>query len=414
MSYLIPNVPNFVSRHKSKFLVLTGVAGGVYYSLSFLKSKLLDFQSSLQIDSWTRTNILDRFDVNLNLSRHTTFNLLSELQAKILSDINIEALFEELRTRSSKKDPPLSTNSDSSTSTQTFLRLLVSQYSAVILTILVHIQLSIIAQSTYIDSVSKKFALFTHFNSNNFPLPSSTFEGTDERNFLLQSWWILNKGWKLLKNIIVSSTCDIIESIDIKSKLTFSEFCDLIFKLNDSILSDEFSNQLLYICAPVTEAQYNEFLSANSLLPSSVSTEKYEFFVKQTMDILESRDVNHVFAATLSLANKTLLSSIESHFPQKSQVLEPPVEISSQDSPSVTSDTPANPQNQEISVNEFEKFLETSDPKISLVKLLPKLVNESKLILSDDEKSNNYIQEICNSEQIQALSASIFAAKPRN
>ncbi|PVU89226.1 hypothetical protein BB561_005479 [Smittium simulii] len=398
----------FVGRHKNKFLITAGIIGGIYYSVNLLKNKLLEVQTSYTQTSWSRQNIIERYGMNLSLSQRTIFALLSELEKNITSEMDIEKLFEELRSLSQKpiekyNDSQIPYNDNESDYTpirtkieiweeiknQSFIRLMVSGYSITILSMLIHVQLSIIDQSAYADSVNSKFGLNVSNDFNKRYSLEKSLPGTlDEQNFLLLSWWFLNKGWLELKTKIETSVSEKIQSISIKSKISFDELRDIISSLNDSILSQHFLSDILKICLPTEESQYIDFLNANNLSAKEVETEKFSFFIKQAMDILESHEFEKILNLEIIKFNGIFLSNINEMFPvtqiPKRGIVELDEETMLQNS-TQQPNADSTASKIELSINEFEQYLEVPDPA-----------------------------ELCESKELQALSASIITAKLRD
>ncbi|OLY83436.1 Peroxisomal biogenesis factor 3 [Smittium mucronatum] len=399
-------VINFFNRNKKPLLLVAGSLGGIYYSLDYLKTVLIQMQDSMEQDSWAKKNISERFSRNQLDIQYTIRNLASELILNVTNDIDVECLLEELRTMQKSKKNKLETehsapvsiviekskkddDSDSKFGSQeSFNQNSESSYSIINGSAgasqedstspatyessqdltekkfeSVTPPLSIIGQKVYSDSVAQKYQVGI----------------TDEQNFLILSWWFLNKGWKIALEIISESV-------------------------------DEIVGKIPEILLPRDAYDYDLFFSANDLSFDLVNTERFNSLVYQAKDIFESDVVEKVFTIEISKISNILINSIRTEFQVDNGSVDsiPPSGIKELSDTSMTSSI-SSINDLDVSIKEFEDFLEVPETKLSLVKLLPRIAKEVNQILYDSD--NQYNEALFSSMEMSALSASIYTAR---
>ncbi|PVU90273.1 hypothetical protein BB559_000105 [Furculomyces boomerangus] len=443
MLSIVKKTSNFLKRNRNTILVLSGTVGGLVYSVGYLKDMLVKMQESMEHDSWSKTNISERFERNLRDCKYTIQSLSSELNQKILSEIDVESLIEELKTISkTKKDQTIPQSSDSPNpstgleesissefSNQTFntrsklevwedikiksfTRAMVVAYSQVLLSVLVHCQLNIIGQQTYNDSITRKYdlSLYEQTEPQTPNSPSLGFN-SDDQNFLILSWWFLNKGWKIVAQIVQQSVFDVLGRTPLKAKISYSKLGSIIAEINDSVLSKDITTSISDILLPRSITEYDDFLEANDLSIEFITTPKFQSMVAQFMDILESEALEKVFTIELAKITSVFVNSLRDIYPppnplNSSQQLGYNFNHSNENI--ITNvDASKSISDVESAVKEFENYAEP-EPKVGLVKILPRIAKETQLMLFD--LPNPYLESLCSSREMQALSASIYTA----
>ncbi|OMJ21457.1 Peroxisomal biogenesis factor 3 [Smittium culicis] len=422
-------------------------------------------QESMEQESWAKKNISERFNRNLLDCQFTIQNLSSELILNVINEIDVESLLEELRTlqkikkistevESENSNPTVIITEKSENQDKTALSINENDGSAISTTenklssntssenldstinsdssysIIKSPELTKNTDSSYnqshtddlqknIDPESipaipcrtKKYDVEIHEKVWDLQINeySSGFS-KDEQNFLILSWWFLNKGWKLALEIIGESVDEIIGSLSLKSKLSISELSDLVYKINESIMFKGFSDRIPEILLPSNIYDYEDFFIANDLSHDLVNTERFNTLVRQAKDIFESDVMEKIFTIEIAKISSVLISSLKSEFPQassSSDSLAPSGIKELSDSSMASSLSSINEL--ETSVKEFEDFISVPEPKLSLVKLLPRIAKEVNQILYDS--SNQYNEALFSSIEMNALSASIYTAK---
>ncbi|OMJ26276.1 hypothetical protein AYI70_g307 [Smittium culicis] len=328
-------------------------------------------QESMEQESWAKKNISERFNRNLLDCQFTIQNLSSELILNVINEIDVEILLEELRTLQKIKkisteaekensNPDIIITENSENQDKTIFVQNENDGSSISTT---EDKLSSNASSENLDSNINSDSSYSIIKS---PEPTKKTDSSyvqshadDPKN---------NKGPESVPTIPSRTKVDIWNEIKIK----------------------RFSDRIPEILLPSNVYDYEEFFIANDLSHDLVNTERFNTLVRQAKDIFES--------------------SLKSEFPQasnSSDSLAPSGIKELSDSSMASSLSSINEL--ETSVKEFEDFISVPEPKISLVKLLPRIAKEVNQILYDS--SNQYNEALFSSIEMNALSASIYTAK---
>ncbi|KAJ1911474.1 peroxin [Mycoemilia scoparia] len=425
---MLHSTVGFVRRHQRKFVVIAGIAGGLYYVGHALSNKINEMQRQAKEDHISRENIKRRFEQNQRDCLFTILGLMPELTDQFFEKVNVDRLIEELRDMAKPVTPAADASFDNDENTpfyrpfqtpekkqrtkaqiwediklQSFTRTTCSTYVLSLLTILVHTQLNVVGRYTYIDSVVTQFEGVVNSDDEELPIPSN-IGMDDQRHYLILSWWLLNRGWRILLHDIQDSIVESISGLQLKKKITFREltrcFEQIRVKIEASGVLENLSKYLL----PSNEAQMSEFMAINGLGPDQVITPTFDQLVNQTRDILESNDARLVLNSCLNRIFEQLLATLKENFPEPEPQPMPFTPLPD----SKASSGPDGGLDLDKAVEEFEAFSVTPEPQVVVAQLLPRISRESNSILSSSQ--NFYLDELCTSREVQALAVSIYTA----
>ncbi|KAJ2612741.1 peroxin [Coemansia sp. RSA 1365] len=451
---------NFVRRHQRKLVIGAGVVGGLYYSGKFLAGRLLEMQGSAVKERAAKDNIRRRFDQNQRDCMFTIMSLLPELSEQVLREVDVERLIAELRainkqpvvdSQSASENPEtreasstdgvtehsmsesgasedtasrpsdaagpdanrvLDDSSEPAKRTkvdiwedikiQSFTRTLIAVYTESLLTMLVHVQLNMIGRSTYLDSVIGKY---TGESSDNITLEGryeSRLSITDEQNFLMLSWWFLNRGWRTLMERVSKATEHCIGQLSLKERLSHRELTSLFNNIHIKLREDGLVQLLPKILLPLGDACIDDYLSTNRLTSSQVFTPVFVRLLDQLRDVIESSDFLYVFNCSIDRLTLQLLETLQESFPESV-----PAPTPSGPLPPTTEGESA-PDLDNV-VKEFEVYSASSESRVVVVQLLPRIAREGHQILNG--VPNQYLENVSASREIQALSAAVYTAE---
>ncbi|KAJ2549163.1 peroxin [Coemansia sp. RSA 1933] len=285
---------------------------------------------------------------------------------------------------------------------QSFARTLIAVYSESLLTMLVHIQLNIVGRSTYLDSVVGKFV---DDNEERVVLESrseSQISLTDEQNFLMLSWWFLNRGWRQMMDLIVDAVNHSVGQLSLKERMSHRELAALFNNIHDKLRENGLVRALSGFILPLGDANVSDYLSSNKLSADKVFTPVFVRLLDQTRDIIESSDFTYVFSSCVDRLTEQLLDALQESFPEPV-----PVPVFNKPLPP-TVEGEAAPNLDEV-VKEFEEFSAPSESRVVVVQLLPRIAREGHQILNG--VPNNYLENISASREVQALSAVVYTAE---
>ncbi|KAJ2835484.1 peroxin [Coemansia erecta] len=419
---------SFARRHQRKFVIGAGIVGGLYYSGKLLTQRLFEMQNASSKERSAKENIRRRFDQNQRDCMFTIMSLLPELSEQVLREVDVERLIAELRAinkpapveERDERDDSATESAESVNGTplqlheatkrtkveiwediklQSFARTLIAVYAESLLTMLVHIQLNMIGRSSYLDSVVGKYTddqvtLEGRYESRVAP--------ADEQNFLMLSWWFLNRGWRQLMSQVRAATEQSISGLPLKERLSHRElstlFNDIHIKLRENGLMQSVPGMLL----PLGEEFTADYLESNRLVASQVFTPAFVRLLDQMRDVIESTDFTYVFNSCADRLTTQLLESLQESFPEPVPAPAPSRPLP----PTVEGETAPNLDDV---VREFEEFSTAPESRVAVVQLLPRIAREGHQILNG--VPNQYLENVSASREIQALSAAVYTAE---
>ncbi|KAJ1783251.1 peroxin, partial [Coemansia sp. RSA 2399] len=199
---------------------------------------------------------------------------------------------------------------------QSFARTLIAVYSESLLTMLVHIQLNIVGRSTYLDSVVGKF-----FDDNEERVvlegrSESQISMTDEQNFLMLSWWFLNRGWRQMMSLIVDAVNHSVGQLSLKERMSHRELSALFNTVHVKLRENGIIQALSGFVLPLGDANVGDYLSSNKLSADKVFTPVFAQLLDQIRDIIESSDFAYVFNSCVDRLTAQLLDALQESFPE--------------------------------------------------------------------------------------------------
>lgn len=417
---------SFAKRHQRKLIVTAGIAGGLYYSGKYLIQRVTDMQVGASKERASKENIRRRFEQNQRDCLFTIMSLLPELSEQVLREVDVERLIAELRSvHQPQKTTPVQNEEEDDDGDeeeeespkrskveiweeikiQSFTRTLIAVYSESLLTMLVHIQLNMVGRSTYLDSIIGKFVNEDE-SSDNISLEGqyrSKLPATDEQNFLMLSWWFLNRGWRQLLAQITEAVNHQVGELSLKERVSHRELASLFSSIHLHLREAGMMESLTSILLPQGAEDIGDYLSSNRLTADQVFTPVFTRLLDQLRDIIESSDFAYVLNNSIDRLTNQLLEALQDSFPElpipevsNSQPLPPTVE--GEEAP-----------NLDAVVKEFEEFSTVPESRVVIVQLLPRIAREGHQILNG--VPNNYLENVSASREVQALSAAVYTAQ---
>ncbi|KAJ2392108.1 peroxin, partial [Coemansia sp. RSA 2559] len=285
---------------------------------------------------------------------------------------------------------------------QSFARTLIAVYSESLLTMLVHIQLNIVGRSTYLDSVIGKFVGDNEERVVLDDRSGSQISITDEQNFLMLSWWFLNRGWRQMMDLIVDAVNHSVGQLSLKERMSHRELSALFNTVHAKLRENGIIQALSGFVLPLGDANVSDYLLSNKLNADKVFTPVFARLLDQIRDIIESSDFAYVFNSCVDRLTAQLLDALQESFPEPI-----PVPVFNKPLPP-TVEGEAAPNLDEV-VKEFEEFSAPSESRVVVVQLLPRIAREGHQILNG--VPNNYLENISASREVQALSAVVYTAE---
>lgn len=303
-------------RHRNKLLITGGVAAVSYLIGVYVRNKINEFQEQLKEENATRDLIKKRFSQTQKDCYMTFLSFLPVLVDPIYKDLDVEEVTKQLKlsrknrnslttddgksdlnsedlssktgdSNNSNKNSESSTNSNKSSKSKVELwqdlkiksltRFLTLIYSESLLIILLHLQLNIISRKSYLKTALKLASKNQGIKLIDLEREEKQQNEVDkdlpEQAFLSFTWWLLNKGWIKLKDIVGDSVTSVFSEINLREEMDIQEFGKLIYEVQQSIDSKLFEERYdyeLYDNINEGEGDSTKILTLVSLmLPSS-------------------------------------------------------------------------------------------------------------------------------------------------
>lgn len=275
---------DILNRNRKRVFIGISLAIGSYILTDFIQRKVNEFQNRLKEENSTRELIKKRFHQTQKDCFMTFQSFLPMLMAPINNSLNIDEITLNLRKSKSIK----SSSSDIGESNRSkhdlwndlklmsITKMFTVVYCQSILIILIHLQLNIISRKSYMRT-----ALKVASRSQGIELIDAE-ENAEEVNeegeipeqaFLSLTWWILNKGWPIVKSIVENNVNSVFNEVNLRDELTMDGFSDLLCKVQNGInlelfKKSEYDNQinLIKVVLPSNSQELDLLLeSSNSL-----------------------------------------------------------------------------------------------------------------------------------------------------
>ncbi|KAG0674758.1 peroxin [Pichia californica] len=360
-------------RHQKKLLITSGVAAISYLISIYVRNKINEFQEQLKEENLTRDLIKKRFSQTQKDCYMTFLSFLPVLVDPIFKELDVEEITKELKLSRKNKnlinnDGKSELNSEDLSSKQegsivienegsndnnnnnnnnnsisgigksknelwqelkikSLTRFLTLIYSETLFIILLHLQLNIISRKSYLKTAlklaSKKQSIklidLEIEDNNNLNLNDKDLS---EQAFLSFTWWLLNKGWIKLKDIINESVENVFNEINLRDEMNIEEFGKLLFEIQKNIdnkLFEERYDYELYDNIEINSNNNNDesnnikMIRLISLILPSNSKDELELLEKtNTMEFISKFNSNLVNSATLCKMNDELKGYLKS------------------------------------------------------------------------------------------------------
>lgn len=283
-------------RHRKKLLITTGVAAISYLISIYVRNKIKEFQEQLKEENVTRDLIKKRFSQTQKDCYMTFLSFLPVLVEPIYKELDVEEVTKELKLSRKNKslsvdgkselnsedlsssknegakngedsidqklgDQAVNTSASTAKSSKSkvelwqelkiksLTRFLTLIYSETLLIILLHLQLNIISRKSYLKTALK-------LASKNQGIRLVDLESEEKKNnidrdlpeqaFLSFTWWLLNRGWIKLKDIVNESVESVFNEINLREETSIEEFGKLIFEVQKNIDTRLFEKKFDY------------------------------------------------------------------------------------------------------------------------------------------------------------------------
>lgn len=336
-------IRRFFNRNKRRFLITSGVIAAVYLGLGYLKKRFDDYQRQIAQERIQRARIRDKFERTQEDCLVTVGALCSVVNQRILTEIPVEDITRELQARrkvqtgkegsltGSSIDDSVAGESSATDAGDTagevelktksqlwvelkilsITRLLTLIYTDALVVLLTRLQLNILARSEYledaIDQASKKHG-FQLKDADLLNDVDDVKDYTSEEEYLALSWWVLNRGWVALKQLIQQAVEDVFEEISPRYDLDIEEFAVLIGRVSQVLKQGLDLDKLLL---PPPELQQFVIRSVNDSAPvdETVPLENKADSGSNNLDLLVQETHGYLKAPSCQIVYDSLVST---------------------------------------------------------------------------------------------------------
>lgn len=344
-------VRDMYRRHRNKLLITTGVAAVSYLLSIYVRNKINEFQEQLKEENATRDLIKKRFSQTQKDCYMTFLSFLPVLVDPIFKELDVEEVTKELKLfrknksllvsdgKSELNSDDLSTRNDNKQTQdeegnsifkpnkskvelwqelkiKSLTRFLTLIYSESLLIILLHLQLNIISRKSYLKTALKLASQNQGIRLIDLEMENEMVDkDLPEQAFLSFTWWLLNKGWIKVKDIVNESAENIFNEINLREELNIEEFGNLIFEVQKSIDNKLFQEQFEYeLYDNVIKDDANQDITIPTIVALVLPDSNNEFNLLQetnTIEFLSSFNSNVSNTETLQKMNQELKGYLE-------------------------------------------------------------------------------------------------------
>lgn len=257
---IFSSLASFVRRHKKKLIITASVSISVYYLVNeFVIKKFRNFQDSLRQELIFKQQIKQRFIQTQEDCYYTILALLPVLSQPIIEYLPVELITQALKLKKQSgtiqdvestngnltqdnlnllnNDPKIDAYMDLSKielwnllKIKTITRTIALIYSLSALLLITRLQLNILARRSYLEAAIV-MAGVTNVNPN----IESQENYIIEQAYLSLSWWLLNKGWLNMTNMLEPIVQEKFAQIKPKTELTIDYFQNVLESIFDEI-----------------------------------------------------------------------------------------------------------------------------------------------------------------------------------
>lgn len=273
----------FFRRNRRRILVATGVSFTLYYLVHhFVIKRFRDFQKSLKQELFVKEQIRRRFIQTQNDCYLTLLALLPVLSQPVVAHLPLETITQALKLKKAPAPTHLELASDSLLTTdnlslhqsanesldlssyvnmsktdlwkllkiKTISRWLTLVYSLSGLMLITRLQLNILARRSYLES-----AITMAGGSVDDQL---TLDYYMEQSYLSLSWWLLNKGWRTMADVLEAAVVKHFDAVNARTEMTIDQFDELMAR----VIADVSTNHQRHIVEAIFPTSYDSLVES--------------------------------------------------------------------------------------------------------------------------------------------------------
>lgn len=361
---------NYLNRHKKKFIVTGAVFGGLYLLTSYAQRKLREWQENEAKKFFEMTRKKQHFESTERTCNQTILSLSKIVSESILNLLNTEEIVQKLQ-----ESPDNKLALWEQMKIMIFTRICALVYALCVLQVTLRVQLNVIGGYLYRDSVHET---------------ESLIDSELQAKYLSLCHHFVGKGVEDLVKQVEKAVKRVMDPVSLKKKINLQEVEQMFWSIQTVLCTDTTDGD------PVQKMVH--FLVGHTDLNDA----KLDTIVRETMDILESDEVQTITMSSVSRSFSSVIDEIANLFVTKS-VPTTKNHLEVEDNYVVT--------NGALRLGALTNtFVDVNKAEMHLVKLLP-VINE--LITKNTCKNNTNIpdlltQQLTLNDKLKLLGANIY------
>lgn len=216
---------SFYRRHRRRILITLGLAASLYIAAKvFLaqRSRYLEAQQAV-----VRQKIKKKYQQTQQDCTYTILALLPTLLSALYRMVPVENTTKQLMAQKKTADSATKAELWTELKTKSLARSLAVIYSSALLSILIRLQLNIIARKDYLESLMQAAKVT--------PVLADADTYLAEQHYLSLSWWLLNLGYARIYEKCEEAVQLVFDLVSVKTDLTINELSARIAKTQELI-----------------------------------------------------------------------------------------------------------------------------------------------------------------------------------
>ncbi|XP_014203463.1 peroxisomal biogenesis factor 3 [Copidosoma floridanum] len=357
---MFARVRNFFYNHRRKFLFGGVFVGTLYILARYARSKLREWQEKEVNELLERSRRRQHFESTERTCDQTVLMLSGNLRTAITKCLDCEKIVNDLRVGVPNKVSAWNTlNVLAISRTATII------YSYTMLVITLRIQLNVLGGCMFKDYKIPDTS------------PQSAEKVTDsiKEKYLSLCGYLISDGVQNLALVIQEKVKEIISSYSLQDQLHLRDVQNIYWAITSTISiterHDPVKNFSSYIFAP-------DYVSSNQ------KEKPLAKLLEQTLDLLESQEVQDLMQTNLRSGFALLIDRISEYFNQNAKI----------DDPSISADT----------------FVNLNSVTMPMAKIIPILNGQVPENPTCGDLPSDWLQRLLLSEELKALGANIYEA----
>ncbi|XP_032686812.1 peroxisomal biogenesis factor 3 [Odontomachus brunneus] len=372
---MLSSIRDFFKRHQRKFLIGSAIFGGIILATRYTRYKIREWQQKEIRVILERAKKQQHFEQLEKTCNQMTTSLALNIRNTIIKELDGQTIINQLKHGSADKIALWNELKVVSIS-----RSAVIIYAYTMLVTFLKIQINLISGYMYLNQTM------------------DNIEDYDIRSKYLQlSAYFIYEGVQKLCHLVKSKVEQVTTSISLSDKLTLRELEQIYWAITSSIFADNLNDPIKNITSYTVSQQANK----------DKETPVYTKIIDQTLDLLESDEVQNLTQRNIRSGFVSLMDHISEYFgdvPKTRNGLSYPGPSNQANMDS----TWINPT--EAINNGTSELLDINKTTIPMAKIIPIVIGQIPDKPTSKDASTDWLQCLMSNDEIKMLGANIYEA----